>query len=135
MTYPHLNAPAPPSTPVHTKSRPRILKPIPSLQDLVDQYDGFHLIPEIALANYRVQLAAWSALHRSKIGAVQETMISDEDPLANLMPLRDQPPSRPILCISCDREARFGYKSVDGSSIDWFCAQHRLAKYWADARR
>jgi hypothetical protein len=37
-------------------------------------------------------------------------------------------------CDTCQAEARFCYRNGDGT-MRWFCAAHRLAKNWADARR
>jgi hypothetical protein len=39
-----------------------------------------------------------------------------------------------VRCEECSAEARFGYRSSTGD-MHWFCAAHRLAKNWADARR
>jgi hypothetical protein len=38
------------------------------------------------------------------------------------------------VCVVCGVEAQFGYRNATGE-LQWFCSPHRLAKYWADARR
>jgi hypothetical protein len=37
-------------------------------------------------------------------------------------------------CVDCGAEALFGYRNSDGA-MQWFCAEHRRACCWADARR
>jgi hypothetical protein len=37
-------------------------------------------------------------------------------------------------CVVCCAEAQFGYRNAAGE-LQWFCSPHRLATYWADARR
>jgi hypothetical protein len=51
--------------------------------------------------------------------------------LANAGPPERAWPYQP--CIVCGGAARFGYRN--GDQWDWGCAQHRLAQWWADARR
>ena len=36
-------------------------------------------------------------------------------------------------CETCSAETRFGYRNSDGT-MRWFCAAHRLAQNWSDAR-
>jgi len=36
-------------------------------------------------------------------------------------------------CQQCGRLGEFGYRWNDGS-MRWFCGEHRLAQFWADAR-
>ena len=38
-------------------------------------------------------------------------------------------------CATCGREAQFGYRAAASGGLVWFCAEHRRAKWWADARR
>jgi hypothetical protein len=45
-------------------------------------------------------------------------------------------PSGPLeICARCGQEARFGYRNPATNTLSWFCAEHRLAQSWADARR
>ncbi|MGO9631515.1 MAG: hypothetical protein ACLPXW_21320 [Xanthobacteraceae bacterium] len=37
------------------------------------------------------------------------------------------------MCPQCDQSGIFGYRDQDGRLI-WYCNQHRLAQFWADAR-
>jgi hypothetical protein len=37
------------------------------------------------------------------------------------------------ICARCDQPGIFGYRDQNGKLI-WYCTQHRLAQYWADAR-
>jgi hypothetical protein len=39
-----------------------------------------------------------------------------------------------VRCEACSAEALFGCRDSDGT-MRWFCAAHRLAQNWADARR
>jgi hypothetical protein len=36
-------------------------------------------------------------------------------------------------CPQCSAAGEFGYRDIDGV-MRWFCARHRLAQFWADAR-
>jgi hypothetical protein len=36
-------------------------------------------------------------------------------------------------CPQCGRFGELGYLCIDGI-MRWFCAEHRLARFWADAR-
>jgi hypothetical protein len=37
-------------------------------------------------------------------------------------------------CPQCGVEGVFGYRNKEGGLI-WYCADHRLGRFWADARR
>jgi hypothetical protein len=37
-------------------------------------------------------------------------------------------------CPQCDQRGVFGYKNPSGG-MTWFCANHRLGRFYADARR
>jgi len=37
-------------------------------------------------------------------------------------------------CPQCGVDGVFGYRNSDGDLI-WYCADHRLGRFWADARR
>jgi hypothetical protein len=36
-------------------------------------------------------------------------------------------------CVKCQQLGVFGYRDRDGQLI-WYCSEHRLAQFWADAR-
>jgi hypothetical protein len=38
-------------------------------------------------------------------------------------------------CVSCGQQARYGYLNAATGGLYWFCADHRLAQWWADASR
>jgi hypothetical protein len=38
-----------------------------------------------------------------------------------------------LTCARCGQPGIFGYRNQDGE-LAWYCAEHRLAQYWADAR-
>lgn len=50
----------------------------------------------------------------------------------------DAEPARSVddgyACAQCGGEGVFGYRNTDGDLI-WYCADHRLGRFWADARR
>jgi hypothetical protein len=44
------------------------------------------------------------------------------------------PPREVSQCLChCGKPVKFGYRNKSGD-LDWFCADHRLAEWWADAR-
>ena len=43
-------------------------------------------------------------------------------------------PSERTTCPQCGLDGVFGYRNKDGDLI-WNCADHRLGRFWADARR
>jgi hypothetical protein len=103
--------------------------PPPDLQELVVIAGGYAKIaPEM-----------WTAFDRAMDAyqeARREVKFDDKADLALAIlagargPEQAWPYKR---CGVCGREARFGYH-VNGE-LKWFCAAHRLAKCWADARR
>ena len=38
-----------------------------------------------------------------------------------------------LTCARCDQPGIFGYRNQDGELV-WYCTEHRLAQFWADAR-
>ncbi len=38
-------------------------------------------------------------------------------------------------CPQCGRLGTFGYRNNKDGSFTWYCAEHRVAQLWADARR
>jgi hypothetical protein len=38
-------------------------------------------------------------------------------------------------CPQCGRWGLFGYRSKQSGELIWYCADHRLGQYYADARR
>jgi hypothetical protein len=89
-----------------------------------------------------ITLAIWKAFDEA-MAAHQQTRRTGETPgpASNTAEDATPPTFGPLdyqwphaQCESCSAEARFGYRNNDGT-MRWFCAAHRLAKNWADARR
>jgi hypothetical protein len=38
-------------------------------------------------------------------------------------------------CPHCAEYGIFGYRNKETGVMTWYCANHRLGQYWADARR
>jgi hypothetical protein len=38
-------------------------------------------------------------------------------------------------CPKCNQSAVFGYRNKDTGEMAWYCTEHRLGQFWADARR
>ena len=38
-----------------------------------------------------------------------------------------------LLCARCDQPGLFGYRD-QGDALTWYCSQHRLGQFWADAQ-
>jgi len=38
-------------------------------------------------------------------------------------------------CPHCAERGLFGYRDKQTGEMVWYCTEHRLAQYWADARR
>jgi hypothetical protein len=38
-------------------------------------------------------------------------------------------------CVSCNQQAPCRYRSATTGELYWYCADHRLAQWWADTRR
>jgi hypothetical protein len=102
----------------------------PDLQQLVAEFGGYNKITPDAWAQHDKVMDAYQTAIREP----PQSTHSDKalDALPTLGPIeRHWGYQR---CLDCGGEAHFGYLSADGE-MQWTCAQHRLAKYWADARR
>lgn len=99
----------------------------PNLQALVLAHGSYDQIPDEAWAEHEVATALW----RDRLLGLAP--VFDADP-ANAFPLRRCNTSGIYQdCIVCSRPAAFGYRQPDG--MKWFCGDHRLADWWADARQ
>jgi len=100
----------------------------PDLQAMVAAHGGYHRISPEAWEKYDRDIEAWQARtrerHRDAVGKKQA-----DDP-ADWFPF-DGDRSREI-CFECGRPGHFGYRG--GDQLVWYCQEHRLALYWADAR-
>jgi hypothetical protein len=92
----------------------------PRLQQLVRLRGGY---PGITPEDWRVfdRLTADWHVRRRDIAALRP------DATAPSVPFE--------ICASCSQQARFGYRNPATGTLSWFCADHRLAQWWADARR
>jgi hypothetical protein len=99
----------------------------PNLQELVTAAGGFgRITPEMWAAVDQ----AMEVYHRAR-RELPTNNKSARDDLGTEVPEQSCPSEG---CIVCGGEAEFGYRDAAGE-LQWFCALHRLAKYWADARR
>jgi hypothetical protein len=92
----------------------------PDLQQLVRLRGGY---PGITLEDWREfdrLKALWHA-RRREFASARQWAAGPSGPLA--------------VCVRCGQEARFGYRNPATNMLSWFCAEHRLAQSWADARR
>jgi hypothetical protein len=102
----------------------------PDLQELVAAVGGYDkIIPEMWAAFDRA-MDAYQQARREELA--NDKTDSARDVFAALGPLEQVWPYE--RCVDCGAEAHFGYRDGDGA-MQWTCAKHRLAKYWADARR
>jgi hypothetical protein len=102
----------------------------PDLSLLVEAHDGYDKIPTDAWNTYDAALATWQHRLRTENRPTQSTGM-DDTPL-RFFPFYSDIPSTE-LCLICDQIAHFGYCHDD--EMRWFCADHRLAVWWADARK
>jgi hypothetical protein len=59
----------------------------------------------------------------------------DDDADLFLATLPPAPTTASQACHVCGREAHFGYRDPKSHELMWFCRAHRLARWWANARR
>jgi hypothetical protein len=97
----------------------------PDLQMLVRQCGGYHRItPEL-----------WRAWDRAN-AEYQERRRRIHPPADEVLEQLPKPEPTPFeACATCGQEAHFGYRDTTTRELVRFCATHRLAKWWADARR
>jgi hypothetical protein len=50
-------------------------------------------------------------------------------------PQFDREDAMSTTCPICNGEGAFGYRNKETGRMTWYCAAHRLAQHWADARR
>ena len=92
----------------------------PDLQALVAAHGGYGAITA----------EAWAAYEHAV--ELQRMQLRDR---AFVRPARSFSPSglAAVTCVECGALGRFGYRH-DGA-MRWYCAKHRLAEWWADARQ
>lgn len=96
----------------------------PDLGALIERCGGYARITPEAWAEFDAQAARWKARHRPRT-------VADEQLLAGLPTVVSNEKAR--VCTVCKARARFGYRGADGW-LEWYCAEHRKARAWADAR-
>jgi hypothetical protein len=97
----------------------------PDLEAFMQQCGGYHLITAELWAAWDRANEAFQLRRRRFAGAVDEL-------LARL----PKPEPTPFeACATCGQEAHFGYRDKESGQLVWFYAKHRLAQWWADARR
>jgi hypothetical protein len=98
--------------------------PTPDLQAFVGRYGTYNKIPPTAWADFDRAKTSWEAKRKARL---QHHSLADMPAVAS--------PESSLLerCTACGAEAHFGYR-VNGETR-WFCADHRLAKWWADEQR
>jgi hypothetical protein len=101
----------------------------PDLQELVEAAGGYD----------KITSEQWAAFDRAMNvyqQARREVSADDKaDPALDILAIAGAPEQAwPYeRCVDCRAEAHFGYRK--NGALRWFCAEHRLAKCWADARR
>jgi hypothetical protein len=103
----------------------------PDLQELVEAAGGYD----------KITRDMWAVFDRAMTDYQRERREAKPDDKAELAPLDISVAAGPIeqvwpyqACDQCRAEAHFGYRGSDGA-LRWFCAKHRAAECWADARR
>jgi hypothetical protein len=97
---------------------------VPDLQKLVTIFGGYNKIPTEAWTRFDADMAAY----RERM--VRVTAAPAQVAQAN--PFKQYPNSEECCC--CYQRGTFGYYNK-GGELDWFCADHRQAKFFADSRR
>jgi len=77
--------------------------------------------------------AAWDRANAEWQPRRRRRVVSSAD--ESIAQLPEPPPTPFEACATCGQEAHFGYLDKESRQLAWFCARHRLATWWADARR
>lgn len=96
----------------------------PDLQRLVDIFGGYNKIPVEAWALFDADIAAY----RARMVRVPAAPTQN----AQATPFKLYPNSEECRC--CYQRGTFGCRNKD-NEFDWYCVDHRPAKFFADARR
>jgi hypothetical protein len=97
----------------------------PELHALVAEYGGHHKVPS----------EAWQAWDQANEQFQKRLRCFGSDVDELLAQLPTPPPSPFEPCANCDAEGHFGYRDAESGELLWFCREHRLGTWWADARR
>jgi len=96
----------------------------PDQQELMQRSGVYSLVTVEEWCEWDRINAEWQARRRQRYGKQQA---SQGETVA-------APPTPFEACATCGQEAHFGYRDESGTLV-WFCAEHRLARWWSDARR
>jgi hypothetical protein len=83
----------------------------------------------------RISAELWAAWDRANDEYQQQLRRYLDQALEYLAQLPKPAPSPFGACATCGQEAHFGYRDKESGQLVWFCARHRLATWWTDARR
>ena len=100
----------------------RRIKPPPDLQALVAKHGGFASVPDAEWKKYTSALEAWKAALRE-----DRLVITPPQPKEILAGGAD--------CCHCGAAGEFYYAGDAVGRFGWYCANHRPAEHFADARR
>ena len=97
----------------------------PDLQALIQQCGGYDKITPKLWAAWDRANAEWQE-RRRRIRPPADEFLEQ---------LPKPEPTTFEACATCGQEAYFAYRDAESGELVWFCAKHRPAKWWADARR
>jgi hypothetical protein len=89
----------------------------PDLHRFIRQHGGYAKVPPAAWRAWDAANERWQAERRERLG---------RPPPPPPEPVRAEP-------CQCGAPGKFGYKDKSGKLV-WYCTQHRLSEWWADAR-
>jgi uncharacterized protein (DUF3820 family) len=96
--------------------------PPPDLRALVAEHGAYDRIPQQAWSEYDKAMADWQERRRARFHA-------ERIPGAAISLTKHSP----FGCCTCGGPAHFGYRDKASGKMRWYCAEHRLAQWWADA--
>jgi hypothetical protein len=102
----------------------------PDLQELVVAVGGYDKITPEMWAAFDRAMDAYQQMRRNELA--NDKADPARDIFAAVGVLEQTWPY--ACCVDCGAEAHFGYRNAAGE-LEWFCVAHRLACWWADARR
>jgi hypothetical protein len=98
-------------------------------QDLMRRSGVYSLVTAEEWCEWDRLNAEWQERRRR----IRPPADSPVDELLNQLPKPEPIPFE--RCATCGQEAQFGYRDAESGEFVWFCAEHRRAQWWADARR
>jgi uncharacterized protein (DUF3820 family) len=95
--------------------------PPPDLQELVAAHGGYDRIPPEAWAAHDQAMTDWQERRRTRFH------------VERIPGVASSAKHSPIPCRTCGGPAHFGYHDKTNGVMHWYCAEHRLAQWWAGA--